>query len=217
MNRKRLFLLLLCVVILLPGCFVIWGFSWSNYHIPKGGKAVARLVVRPGEGEGMRGYFWVLIHFVDENDGPPEVKVGFPRKFDTNGNFGGPHDLVRDDDLEVLAREHEACMIFGGFFSEDTRNSRWFLVRTEQPIRSRGAIEKAARTLIGIEDRVKDGSTVAAVHFYTGFWRDDGDPEGPDGGDTLFCTSALESQIPIGSGVLPTETGTSTTLKELTE
>jgi hypothetical protein len=200
-TRNRLLLLLLAAVVVLPGCFVIAGFGWSRYNIPKGGKAVAHLRVRPAMGDGELGYFFVLIHMLDENEGSRELRVGFPRRFDKKGNFNDPQKMVRDDDLEDMARDNMACSAFAGPFYEDARDRRWFLLRTKRPIRTRGDISKSALVEIGIVDRIMDGNNIAAVHFYTGFWRDNNAPDGPDPGDTNICTSALESTIPIGNGI----------------
>jgi hypothetical protein len=206
LNRNRLLLLLLAVIVALPGCFIIAGFGWSRYNIPRGGKAIANFTVRPISGEGSRGYFFVLIHLLDENDGPRELKVGFPRKFDTKGKFNGPLQMVRDDDLEAVARDNMVCFFFFGEFASDSQNKNWFLLRTNRQVRSRGAIDKAARVKIGIEDRINDGPNVALTHFYTGFWRDTDSTDGPTEEDSTTCTSAVETTIPIGNGTIPTAT-----------
>jgi len=207
-SRNRLLLLLLVALLFLPGCFVIFGFGWSNYHIPRGGKAVARLKVRPAVADNTRGHFFVLVVFLDPSDGPPELKVGFPRRFDTKGKFGGPHSLVKDPELEDIVRETEPCLAFvGPILEKEVRDNRYLLLRTQTPVRSRGAIEKQALTKIGIEDRINDGSTVAFTWFYTGIWRDDDEVSGPSENDTTACMSSVESSIPIGRGAVATEAG----------
>jgi hypothetical protein len=157
----------------------------------------------------------VLIHFIDLDMGePPQLKVGFPRRFDKKGKFGGPQPMVKDVDLEDQARDNEACALFGGQASEDDTNNNWFLLRTERRVRSRGAIQKAALVQIGLEDRERDGNDVAVVWFYTGFWRDSDSTDGPSEDDELACTSAFESSIPIGSGVPGGTGGTATVLEK---
>lgn len=202
----------LVAALLLPGCFVITGFRFSRFNVPRGGKAIARLWLRPGAPEGVRAYVFILVHYFTDTVDPPLLRVARPKVFDKKGKFGGPFKLVGDPELEELARDNELCaMGFAGGFAEDDVNSHWVLLRTKERVRTRGKVEKQALTEIGLKDRPGGGNSVSAVHLYPGVWRDDDTTDGPSMDDTVLCLASVETSIMIGRG--PPETMSTTQLR----
>lgn len=193
--------LLAAATLLLPGCFVIRGFSFSNWFIPKHGKVIASLNLMPGVTGSPKAYVFILVGFQTDSADPSQVLVTGPKRFDTKGNFGGPMKLVKDDVLEGLARDHQSCAVFAGPFLEDTDDAHWVLLRTETPVRSGSKVDKTALTKIGIKPRSPD-SEGSLINFYSGLWDDIG-PVGPDVDDTYGCTSSVETTLFVGK---PSET-----------
>jgi hypothetical protein len=203
--KLRVLALGLVAALLLPGCFVIVGFRFSRFNVPKGGKAIARLWLRPAIPEGVRGNFFILVHYFTEVMEPPLLRVARPKVFDKKGNFGGPFRLVGDNDLEDFVRDSELCAEgFAGGFAQDDVDSHWVLLRTKKRVRTRGKIEKTALTEIGLRDRPGGGDAASIVHLYSGLWRDDDTTEGPSLDDTTLCLSSVETSISIGKGISET-------------
>ena len=197
MKSRKMVALLAAAALLLPGCFVIRGFSFSNWFIPKRGKVVASLKLMPGAPDIPRAYVFVLIGFPSSDPDPTQVVVTGPRKFDANGKFGGPFRMVKDNVLEGLVRDHESCAVFGeAFLTGDPANSHWLLLRTQTTVRTADKVDKVALTKIGFKPR-SPSSNGSLINMYSGIWNDDG-PVGPDAGDGYACLSAVETNLFVG-------------------
>ena len=197
MKSAKTVALLAATSLLLPGCFLIRGFSFSNWFIPKRGKVVASLKLMPGAPEASRAHVFILIGFPAPDPEPSQVVVTGPRKLDTNGKFGGPFQMVKDNVLESLALGHESCAGFGGaFLANDSAPNHWLLLRTQTRVRTGNKVDKVALTKIGFKPR-SPSSGGSLIHMYSGLWRDLA-PAGPDSGDEYACLSGVETTLFVG-------------------
>lgn len=196
-SKMKTVALLAAATLLLPGCFIIRGFTFSNWFIPKRGKVIANLHLVPGATGIPKAYVFILVGFPSPDTDPSQLLVTGPRRFDTKGNFGGPLKMVRDDVLEGIVRDGEGCAILAGSFNDDIENSHWMLLRTKVPVRSGKKVDKTALTQIGIKPR-SPGASGSLINFYSGLWRDDHAPVGPDVDDTFGCLSAVETNLFVG-------------------
>lgn len=191
-SKLRLIAAITVLGLLSTGCFTLRGFVWKGGKVKVGNKIALLLFLRPNDNLSSRDYPFVLIGLPgDTKDADPALKVAGPRKFDLKGKFGGPNDLVRDDDLRDWVLDGNLCE-----WSDQTE-VRWVLFRTANPVRDRGETGLTAVTKITFEGVEKDN--VQTVLVGAGGWEDKNDSGTVDEKLEAACNSSAETSMLVGN------------------
>jgi hypothetical protein len=189
-SKVRLIAAITVLGLLSTGCFVLRGFVWKGGRVKVGKQIVLSLLLRPSDNISSRDYPFVLIGLPgDTKKRDPALKVAGPRKFDLKGKFGGPKDLVRDDDLRDWIVDYGLCG------ETDSPDTRWVLFRTANPVTDRGAVGKTAVSKITFEGVSKDMQTVL---IGVGGWDDANDSGTVDGKAEAACNSTAHTTMLVG-------------------
>lgn len=196
MRHRRLLLVALLAVLasLLSGCFSVRTFYWSKKVPTVSGSSNAILNLRPYDNTADSGYPFVLVGF---DSGDP-LTFGSLRTWDAAGNFDGPKTMVKDNTLRNYILNNSLCT-FSGIDAASLSGKVWTLFRAPDSVSY--STNKAIRNA-QVKLRINVGSSassgdVYSTAFFSGEWNDNGDAV-PNGSDTMGCTGAIFTTLPVG-------------------
>jgi len=164
--RKRLTVMagLLALTMVLTGCFTLRSWNWTKYKLAPGNTAVVTATLKPAFPSGSStGYAVVLVGYKDLV--PKEYD-----KFDTGGNYGGPHEGIRSVSLENFMLSNCSAL---GVTIQDFDADQWVAFRTEEEVTATG------KKGLNFKHRAGPASNETAIQgallIVSGLWQDDGD------------------------------------------
>jgi hypothetical protein len=148
----------------LTGCFTVRSWSWDDYKLKPGHTAKVTVTLKPAfPSQSFTGYAVVLVGYKDL------VPKTFD-KFDTKGNYGGPHEGIRSVSLEN--RMLSSCSALGVAI-EDFAADSWVAFRSEEEVTASGKQALTFRHNSGPANN--ETATQGALLIVSGLWDDDGD------------------------------------------
>jgi hypothetical protein len=192
-NRSRLTLLVLAIVmaLVLSSCWQIRRVGVNKWQITVSERATVTLDLAKASPE-------------NDQDGYPFVMAGFTdglrnagKKWDVQGNFGGPETGVKDNSLKQSVLNGDAiCNVGSATFAEFSSGySTWIALRTSNTIDlATAGDDEILRFKHSLG--VAAGATVPSVQsfFYvSGIWVDDGDLVAEPG--EVLCQSSYNGSM----------------------
>ena len=176
---------LLTLTMVLTGCFTIRSWSWDDYKLKPGDNAKVTVTLKPSfPSQSFTGYAVVLVGYKDL------VPKKFD-KFDTQGNYGGPHEGVRNTSLRN--RMLSSCSALGVTI-EDFAADSWVAFRSEEEVTASGKQALNFRHRAGVangEDAIQ-----GALLVVSGLW-DDGDGDLQADAFEVTCSGFVIAPIQI--------------------
>jgi hypothetical protein len=184
-------------LVVMTGCFGIRGFSWSETRLKAGGSVVLNLTLAPQTRQSHADNRpWVLLGFPKNEEVPGDtyLSVGKLRKFDTEGNFGAPKNLIKDQQLATYLSQTDDCQEGGLEPKTFTPQVTWVALRTHNNVDDQQKVARIAKTRIRVKAAEGVGENVPGVAIFVGAWGDDDD--GVVEQDEILCTSGAFTSIP---------------------
>jgi hypothetical protein len=177
----------------LSGCFLFAKMKWDPAVVKRGKKTVAVVSMIPELGVARDKMVpFVLVGLPDN----VPVTVSGKRKFDVNGDYGGPKPMFSDSTLRNVALQTDNCAIAGGTLDQ-VPDLVWTALRTEQGVSDRDKLKPPAVTeiAVAIADGAPEGQVQAAL--FSGNWSEAASPNGIPEEPEVTCSGGSTSSFTV--------------------